>query len=66
MSDVQLRVFDTTLRDGEQAPGFSLRPDEKLQVAHQLARLGECKIQKFRMREISVEELGLVDAVRTA
>ena len=40
MSDVQLRVFDTTLRDGEQAPGFSLRPSEKLQVAHQLQRLG--------------------------
>jgi 2-isopropylmalate synthase len=33
-------VFDTTLRDGEQAPGFSLTADEKLQVALQLARLG--------------------------
>jgi 2-isopropylmalate synthase len=40
MPDVQLRVFDTTLRDGEQAPGFSLRPDEKLQFARQLQRLG--------------------------
>ena len=40
MSDVQLRVFDTTLRDGEQAPGFSLRPEEKLQMARQLERLG--------------------------
>jgi 2-isopropylmalate synthase len=33
-------VFDTTLRDGEQAPGFSLTADEKLQVALQLGRLG--------------------------
>lgn len=33
-------VFDTTLRDGEQAPGFSLTADEKLQVALQLAKLG--------------------------
>ena len=35
-----VRVFDTTLRDGEQAPGCSMTPPEKLQVARQLARLG--------------------------
>jgi 2-isopropylmalate synthase len=35
-----IRVFDTTLRDGEQAPGFSLRPAEKLLLAHQLDALG--------------------------
>jgi isopropylmalate/homocitrate/citramalate synthase len=29
MPDVQLRVFDTTLRDGEHAPGFSLRCRDK-------------------------------------
>ena len=40
MSDVQLRVFDTSLRDGEQSPGFSLHPEEKLQMARQLERLG--------------------------
>src|SRR5512140_710608 len=33
-------VFDTTLRDGEQAPGFSMRADEKLRIARQLVRLG--------------------------
>lgn len=33
-------VFDTTLRDGEQAPGFSLRVQEKLELARQLDRLG--------------------------
>lgn len=32
-------VFDTTLRDGEQAPGISLDPVAKLSVARQLARL---------------------------
>jgi 2-isopropylmalate synthase len=36
----QVRIFDTTLRDGEQAPGFSLRPAEKLRLARQLDALG--------------------------
>jgi 2-isopropylmalate synthase len=33
-------IFDTTLRDGEQSPGISLNVHEKLEIAHQLARLG--------------------------
>jgi 2-isopropylmalate synthase len=40
MADEHVRVFDTTLRDGEQAPGFSLRPGEKLQLARQIDALG--------------------------
>jgi 2-isopropylmalate synthase len=36
----QVLIFDTTLRDGEQAPGFSLRPAEKLLLARQLDLLG--------------------------
>jgi 2-isopropylmalate synthase len=40
MAADRIRIFDTTLRDGEQAPGFSLRPDEKLQLARQLDTLG--------------------------
>jgi len=33
-------IFDTTLRDGEQSPGCSMDAKEKLEIAHQLARLG--------------------------
>jgi len=40
MGQDQVRIFDTTLRDGEQAPGFSLRPSEKLVLARQLDALG--------------------------
>ncbi|GMY32378.1 2-isopropylmalate synthase 1, chloroplastic-like isoform X4 [Fagus crenata] len=35
-----VRIFDTTLRDGEQSPGASLTSKEKLDIARQLARLG--------------------------
>ena len=34
-----VRIFDTTLRDGEQAPGAGLTVAEKLEVARQLAKL---------------------------
>jgi 2-isopropylmalate synthase len=36
----KVRIFDTTLRDGEQAPGIALDPDQKVAIAHQLCRLG--------------------------
>src|SRR5215471_18501856 len=34
-----IRIFDTTLRDGEQSPGATMTTEEKLQVAEQLVRL---------------------------
>src|SRR3954464_13788236 len=36
----RVRIFDTTLRDGEQSPGIALNKSEKVEIAHQLARLG--------------------------
>jgi 2-isopropylmalate synthase len=35
-----IRIFDTTLRDGEQSPGASMNLEEKIMIAKQLARLG--------------------------
>lgn len=40
MSNNRVIIFDTSLRDGEQAPGAAMTVPEKLQLAHQLARLG--------------------------
>ncbi len=37
--DDKLIIFDTTLRDGEQAPGIALSPDDKVAIATQLAKL---------------------------
>jgi len=34
-----VRIFDTTLRDGEQSPGFSMNTNEKIRMARQLAAL---------------------------
>ena len=36
----RVRIFDTTLRDGEQAPGFSMTPAEKVRIAEHLEQLG--------------------------
>ena len=40
MSKDRLYIFDTTLRDGEQSPGFSMNTDEKLRLARQIEVLG--------------------------
>ncbi len=36
----RIKIFDTTLRDGEQSPGCSMNISEKLRLAHQLDKLG--------------------------
>ena len=40
MDDNRVIIFDTTLRDGEQSPGFSMNIDEKVRMAEALADLG--------------------------
>ncbi len=40
MKNTNIRIFDTTLRDGEQSPGVSLSPEKKLNIARKLDELG--------------------------
>jgi len=55
-----LRIFDTTLRDGEQSPGFSMNTAEKIRMARQLAKLGVDVIEAG----FPIASRGDLDAVR--
>src|SRR4029077_6818444 len=61
MEPSKVIIFDTTLRDGEQAPGCSLVPAQKLQVAEQLYRLGVDVIEGG----FPVSSLGDLEAVKS-
>ncbi|MBI5050739.1 MAG: 2-isopropylmalate synthase, partial [Nitrospirae bacterium] len=56
-----IKIFDMTLRDGEQSPGASMNVEEKVQVAKQLARLGVDIIEAG----FAVASHGDFEAVRT-
>src|ERR1700716_3996412 len=60
MDAKKIIIFDTTLRDGEQAPGCSLGPAQKMQVAEQLYRLGVDVIEGG----FPVSSLGDLEAVK--
>ncbi|PIN25495.1 Alpha-isopropylmalate synthase/homocitrate synthase [Handroanthus impetiginosus] len=66
-----VRIFDTTLRDGEQSPGATMTTKEKLDIARQLARLGVDIIEAgfpasseadFEAVKLIAREVGNVDA----
>lgn len=60
-----VRIFDTTLRDGEQTPGVSLTAEEKVKIARQLDKLGVDSVEAgFPIA--SKGELESVEAVATA
>ncbi|HOE67321.1 MAG TPA: 2-isopropylmalate synthase [Candidatus Hydrogenedentes bacterium] len=40
-----VRIFDTTLRDGEQTPGVHITPDQKVAIAHRLKAIGVTTIE---------------------
>jgi 2-isopropylmalate synthase len=56
----RIQIFDTTLRDGEQSPGFSMTVPEKLRLARQLADLGVDVIEGG----FPIASRGDLDAVR--
>jgi 2-isopropylmalate synthase len=56
-----IKIFDTTLRDGEQSPGASMNVAEKVQVAKQLARLGVNIIEAG----FAISSLGDFEAIKT-
>ncbi len=56
-----VRIFDTTLRDGEQSPGFSMTVEEKLRLARQLEELGVDIIEAG----FPIASRGDLEAVRT-
>src|SRR3954470_10495881 len=57
----RIAIFDTTLRDGEQAPGFSMNTGEKLRLARQLENLGVDVIEAG----FPIASQGDFEAVRT-
>jgi len=57
-----VRVFDTTLRDGEQSPGGSLTPPQKLEIARQLAKL-RVDIMEVGFPGSSEEELETIKTI---
>ncbi len=58
-------IFDTTLRDGEQSPGATLNITEKLDIAHQLARLG-VDIMEAGFPAASPGDLGAVQQIASS
>jgi 2-isopropylmalate synthase len=56
----RIRIFDTTLRDGEQSPGCSMKAQEKIRLARQLERLGVDVIEAG----FPIASPGEVDSVR--
>jgi 2-isopropylmalate synthase len=55
-----IKIFDTTLREGEQTPGVSLAPEEKVEIARQLDKLGVDTIEAG----FPVISLGEIEAIK--
>ena len=60
--DDYVKILDTTLRDGEQAPGFALSAQHKVLMAQQLARLG-VDVVEAGMPAISPEDFAAVQRI---
>jgi 2-isopropylmalate synthase len=61
----RILIFDTTLRDGEQSPGYSMNTKEKIELAKQLARLG-VDVMEAGFPIASVDDFEAVRAISKA
>ncbi|NII12253.1 2-isopropylmalate synthase [Oleiagrimonas sp. C23AA] len=61
-TDDHVRIFDTTLRDGEQAPGFSMNRAQKLRLAHVLGELG-VDVMEAGFPQASPDDFSAVQAI---
>jgi len=59
-----VKIFDTTLRDGEQTPGVSFTPEEKMEIAVQLDKLGVDVIEAGFPSASKGEEKAIKDLVK--
>jgi 2-isopropylmalate synthase len=79
-AETKVRIFDTTLRDGEQTPGVSITPEQKVQIAIKLDELGidaieagfpvvshgeSIAIKKITKQGLKAEICGLARAVKS-
>src|ERR671929_1719241 len=60
-----VRIFDTTLRDGEQSPGFSLTSPQKVELARQLAKARAVEMVSRARRYTADVEFSPMDATRS-
>ena len=57
MTDNQVFIFDTTLRDGEQVPGCKLNMDQKVEIARQLEKLGHGPAENVGLHAAAFQNL---------
>ena len=61
-SERKIKIFDTTLRDGEQSPGASMNLTEKLEVAQALIDLANAQLEQARLA-LTIAEKDLADSL---
>jgi 2-isopropylmalate synthase len=64
MESQKVRIFDTTLRDGEQTPGVSITPEQKLNIAMKLSELGVDTIEAGFPVVSDGEKVGIKNIVK--
>ena len=56
----EIRLYDTTLRDGEQTPGVAFTPEQKYELACMLSDAGAPLVIRFHLERLNLTEQDLV------